>query len=228
MTAPMAAVRATELLKLKTTHFVLWRPGITHPVPRLVIGTFQSGNPPTLANPQFFDLVELASQSDLWGIPAKECQLANDTVYHYWFEVINSHSVHHEPSPLLCTDPTAWTVDWRILSPFGQNGEVRDSDRYPAGVVLYRNEQLELCDPGKEQIDWDGDPPLDQLPKNNQLIIYELPTRWARQNIEGGIEIDVGTFRDVIALVEPTARPANFTDIQAHSTQCHFRQERRN
>ena len=92
---------------------------------------------------------------------------------------------------------------------------MRDIDRYPAGVVLYRNEQLELCDPGKEQIDWDGDPPLNQLPKNNQLIIYELPTRWARQNIEGGTEIDVGTFRDVIALVEPTARPANFTDIRA-------------
>ena len=37
-------------------------------------------------------------------------------------------------------------------------------------------------------------PPMNSLPPNNRLVIYELPTRWT-SNISGGsTEVSVGTF----------------------------------
>jgi len=38
----------TSLLDRKQTHFVFWRPGPTDPPPKLVIGVFKGGSPPTL------------------------------------------------------------------------------------------------------------------------------------------------------------------------------------
>ena len=204
-----------ELLDLKHTHFVLWRPRITAPAPRLIIGRFQPGDPPTLGSEQSFDLAPLPGQPDLWGIAANDCHLNSGEVYHYWFEVTDSNPYTASQSRIRCTDPTAWTVDWRLLPSLITDPLVSEPDRYPASVILFQNEHLEPCDPNGQQVDWDHDPPLNQFPSNNHLVIYELPTSWARTGIEGIIEIGVGTFRDVIALIEPDALPANFGGVTA-------------
>jgi pullulanase len=206
---------AYEILTIKQAYFVLWRPRIVVPPPRLIIGTFQAGNPPTLANEQAVDLLPLGKQTDLWGIAATECDLTSDTVYHYWFEVTSVDPYTSDYRSIRCTDPMAWTVDWRLLSSGNGSLVPREIDRYPAGVVLFRHEQLEPCDPGGQQIDWDGDPSPDILQPNNRLVIYELPTAWSRINTVNNREIDVGTFRDVIALIERDAAPANFYGVAA-------------
>ena len=45
-----------DLLIRRETKFVLWRPKNTTTPPKLVIGQFQAGNPPTLVNEQTFNL----------------------------------------------------------------------------------------------------------------------------------------------------------------------------
>src|SRR5262245_13590813 len=46
--SPGGAHMPTSLLERKQTHFVLWRPGPKNPPPKLIIGAFQAGRPPTL------------------------------------------------------------------------------------------------------------------------------------------------------------------------------------
>ena len=101
-----------ELLDLKHTHFVLWRPRITVPAPRLIIGRFQPGNPPTLGSEQSFDLAPLPGQPDLWGIAANDCHLNSGEVYHYWFEVDDSRSTTLPKGRGSVTDPFghSWAV----------------------------------------------------------------------------------------------------------------------
>ena len=52
----------------------------------------------------------------VWGIDASACGLTDGKVYHYWFEVTDS-SPSRDGSRILCTDPTAFTVDWRLQAP---------------------------------------------------------------------------------------------------------------
>src|SRR5262245_13184089 len=203
-----------DLLQRKRTHFVLWRPAITNPSPALVIGTFQAGNPPSFQLLNRLDLATSQVSADLWEIAAAACGLVDNRVYHYWFELMNANPQTPSPALILSTDPTASTVDWRLrapllLSPF------TDDDRSPAAVIMWRNGQLIPCDPGGEEADWENDVPLDRLPANNQLVIYELPTRWSRIEAEGTISIGGGTFRDTLALVERTAAPSNFAGVVA-------------
>src|ERR1051325_12024574 len=107
---------AAHLFGLKKTAFILWRPHQTKPAPKLVIGQFQPGNPPTLINRQEFTLTQHAAHADLWSIDASSCGLSNGKTYHYWFEVSDS-SPTRDGSRIPCTDPTAFTVDWRLLAP---------------------------------------------------------------------------------------------------------------
>ena len=58
-----------------------------------------------------------------------------------------------------------------------------------------------------------GEPMPDALPPNNRLVIYELPTAWARAGSTGGREVGVGSFRDVIALIDAHAAGATFEDL---------------
>ncbi len=104
-----------HLFNLKRTAFVLWRPRATNPPPKLIIGQFQSGNPPTLSNQHEFPLTQIAGLADLWGIDASLCSLTNGVIYHYWFEITDS-SPTRNGSRILCTDPTAFSVDWRLLA----------------------------------------------------------------------------------------------------------------
>ena len=74
----------------------------------------------------------LSTANDLWEIAAADCNLVNGQVYHYWFEVPNSNVYPGATKGTLrCTDPAAFTVDWRLVSavPAGENalcGSVRD------------------------------------------------------------------------------------------------------
>jgi 1,4-alpha-glucan branching enzyme len=134
-------------------------------------------------------MARAAGVSGLWEVAADQCGLAEGEICHYWFEAGGAR----------VTDPLAFTVDWRLAP----------GDR-PAAVIRFRGGQLEPCDPGGDtpQI---TDAALDTLPPNNHLVIYELPTAWARNSGERG----VGTFQDVLALIEPEAGGANFSDLEA-------------
>lgn len=70
-----------DLLVHKQTHFALWRPAVTDPAPRLILGTFAPGNPPTLAQQHIFTLSPSTKGPDLWDIAVKGCQLENNHVY---------------------------------------------------------------------------------------------------------------------------------------------------
>ena len=194
----------SDLLQRKRTHFLLWRPRVTNPPPTLVIGTLRNGNPPAFVSHRRIDFAPSAAANDLWEVAAAACSLADGTVYHYWFEVTNANPKKPEPARIQCTDPTAWAVDWRLRAPalpppFGEE------DRDPAGVVMWRAGALVPCDPGGEEPDWQGDTALDTLPANNRLVLYELPTTWAGFEGEGTVRLAVGTFRDVLGLVDPAA-----------------------
>ena len=204
-----------DLLVRKESHFVLWRPYITDPAPKLLIGKFQGGQPPVLKDEQSFVFAPSEQGSDLWEIAAQDCHLNEGEVYHYWLEVTDTNPYKSSHPRVYCTDPTAWAVDWRLLSPPVSAPSFGEEDRYPASVVLYQQGKLVPCDPDGQQVDWKNDPSLDLLPANNQLVIYELPASWARKGKEGTTEIGRGSFRDVIALIEPETSPANFAGITA-------------
>lgn len=178
-----------------------------------MIGQFEPGNPPSLASSQVFALRQHTQQPDLWSIDAAQCGLINGQVYHYWFEVTDS-SPTRDKSRIACTDPMAFTVDWRLLAPALPLPHIAD-DRDPAAVVRFQNGQLVPCDPG-------GETPTSALAiaagraaPNNRMVIYELTTAWARMNIQRDPEIGVCTFRDVIALVDEDSEGANFGDTPA-------------
>lgn len=209
---------ASDFLQRKATHFVLWRPRITNPAPTLVIGKLKLGNPHHFVDEQRLDLQPSPVSQDLWEISATECNLIEGEVYHYWFEVndSNPYKGNGDPPPrIMCTDPTAWTVDWRLLAP-KPNGPYGREDRDPAGVVKFQNGKLVPCDPGGETADFSDDPDIDTLPPNNRLVIYELPTNWTRlEELEAPVELAVGTFRDTMALIEKGSEPSNFSGVPA-------------
>lgn len=209
------AQQGADLLVHKRTHFALWRPAVTEPAPRLIIGTFAPGDPPTLAQVQTFSLSLSAKRPDVWDIAARDCLLENGKIYHYWFEVTDSNLYKESHPRIWCTDPFALNVDWRLLAPDPDDPAFGDEDRYPAGVVRYQDGELLPCDSEGQQPDGRSDPPLETLPVNTQLVIYELPAAWARMRKEGGVRVAGGTFRDVLALVDPDAVPFSFFGVAA-------------
>ncbi len=190
-----------DLLKRRETHFVLWRPSGTA-APVLVLGTLVPGNPPMIAQETRHTLLP-AAQAGLWELPCSSPGLS-DGVYHYWFEIEDTSPFG--AGTLLVTDPLAFTVDYRIQPSPGH---------HPAAVVKLDNGKLIPCDPGGEPADLGQPPAILSLPTNNHLVIYELPTSWSRAGIEGAAseERDVGTFRDVLALLDQSSPGANFSDL---------------
>ena len=186
-----------KLFSRKSTSFVLWAP--RQRTPKLVIGTFLPGAPPTLTGKQTFNLIPVVGLSDLFEIAAGACGLSNGTVYHYKFEVDDTNAGHGTGARILVCDPAAFTTDWRLT----------EGDQ-PASVVKFDNGKLVPCDPDGTVIGSAGAPNVSNLPKNNHMVIYELPTAWTRRPHGGGVERGVGTFRDIVAMVDKTAQGANF------------------
>jgi 1,4-alpha-glucan branching enzyme len=203
----------THLFDLKQSAFVLWFPHNTDQPPRLIIGEFEAGNPPRLANRNEFTLTQHAVNPDLWSINASTCGLIDGQVYHYWFEVSDS-SPTRNGSRIFCTDPTAFTIDWRLLAPKLPAPYIAD-DQDPAAVIKFQNGLLIPCDPCGETFEPARVLAANASKPNNQIVIYELPTSWSRINIQQDPEVGVGTFRDVMALVDESSEAANFAGIPA-------------
>ena len=200
-----------DILQRKAGAFLVWRPRRDAPAPLLVVGRFAPGNPPTLAEARRIPLSPVAGFDDLFAVPASECGLTAGEVYHYWFEVEETAPGRPLGGRILVTDPFAWTVDWRLRAPPLPHPYGAD-DRQPASVVLWTGQRLAPCDPGGEIADLAADN-ADGLPPNNMLVIYELPTAWSQPASPGDLGIGVGTFLDVLALVDPQATGANFDDL---------------
>ena len=106
----------SDLLRRKATHFVLWRPRPVGTAPALVIGEFQPGNPPSVVNQRRVVMTLAPGVTGLWQIAATDCGLRDGRTYHYWFEVDDTVPHRSPPGRILCTDPTAFAVDWRLLA----------------------------------------------------------------------------------------------------------------
>ena len=194
----------TDLLIRKSTRFVLWAPGQT--APKLVIGTLQFGAPPFLAGKQSLALQAVSGVSGLWELTPADAGLTDGNVYHYWFEVDDTLPGHAAGARVSVTDPTASTVDWRITE--------GDGDQ-PASVIKFAGGQLVQCDPDGTAVTPPAPGDLSQLATNNFTVIYELPAAWTRQPRGGGSERGVGTFRDVVAMLDKNAQSPNFDQLQA-------------
>ena len=97
-------------------------------------------------------------------------------------------------------------MDYRLYAPDNP------SLLHPASVIGFSGGQLVVRDPN-------GETPerkvadFDALAPNNQLVIYELPTAWARSSGSDEFERAVGTFRDARALIDPGFEGANFSEL---------------
>ena len=202
------------LLRRKQTHFVFWRPGAPNPAPRLIIGVFKAGSPPTLDQRREITFTPLQDSDEVWEIAAADCGLTDGQVYHYWFEVTDTAPFRQSHPTLLCTDPTAYTVDWRL------KGNPGGDDEAAAAVIRFRNGKLVPTDPASEPPLFDDtaagrDVPMADLPPNNRLVIYELPTAWTKLgDVVDAQNVGVGTFRDVQALIEPGTRGGHFAGLR--------------
>jgi 1,4-alpha-glucan branching enzyme len=191
----------------KQTHFVLWRPNTSTTPPVLVIGQLKPGNPPTLIGKKEYPLAAVPDAPGLWEVAAADCELQAGQVYHYWFDVEDTSSSAVPMPHIRCTDPLAFAVDWRLFPP-----DTTDS-KQPAAVIKFDNGKLLACDPGGEVGRFDNEVPLNELPPNNRLVIYELPTAWTLNRTLNQPERAVGTFQDVRALLDETVGGANFAEL---------------
>jgi 1,4-alpha-glucan branching enzyme len=201
-----------DLLRRKKKSFMLWRPGHSTEPPRLEIGRLVPGNPPAFAPLGSYAMQPVEGHPDLWQCEASRCGLTDGSVYHYWFAVQDTNPDAEERRKILVTDPTACCVDWRLLAPvlppYGED------DRDPAAVIAYVDGELVVRDPGGESTGPQEEADSGDLAANNRLVIYELPTNWSRyEELEARVEIGVGTFRDVAALVDGDREPANFSGL---------------
>jgi len=200
----------TSLLERKQTHFVLWRPGPKNPPPRLIIGVFKAGRPPTLDQQQDIPLTMSADSDEVWEVAASACGLRDGQVYHYWFEVTDTAPFRPSHPTLRCTDPTAYAVDWRLRA----NGE---DDEAAAAVVRFQNGKLVPTDPEVVPPLFDAnhrDAPMASLPANDRLVMYEVPAAWTKiGDVVNQQNVGVGTFRDVQALIERGTGGGHFAHV---------------
>lgn len=202
-----------DILNRRQDVFVLWVPesevSKDFRPPVLVIGTRDTGS----GRFSEIDRLPLELSKDkagLWEIdPASISPPLADGVYHYWFQIQDTSPENR--GIFLVTDPFAFTVDYKVATNPGDNALYQ-----PASVIKFRDGKLWPCDV-------DGTEPqpvsvLDQatLPSNNHLVIYELPTSWAKPGTDSrGIDVDVGTFADVSALFDTDTNGSRFTSVSA-------------
>lgn len=196
---------AFNLLERRKEKFVLWIPAAAQiKPPQLVLGTL-SGTPATI-NPLFQGPLANPDIPDLWELDPNSIvpPLQNNSVYHYWFDITDTSSSNL--GTFRTTDPIAYTVDYSVTNDRSENVQ-------PASVIKFRDGKLWPCD-------IDGNEPFpvtipvqDAIPDNNHVVIYELPTSWARYKTVGGVQVEAGTFTDVLALFDVATNGENFSSI---------------
>jgi 1,4-alpha-glucan branching enzyme len=178
-----------------------------------VICELVSAAPLELSNLRSFPLNPDPNFTDLWTLSVANSGLVEGRVYHYWFEVTLSHPERPSGVRIQITDPTALGVDWRVRGPRIDQPGFGDDDRYPASIVRFVGGQLSYADPDGDLETFDEESPQN-LPANNRIVIYELPTTWTRSTELGGRDLGVGTFADVLALIDSNAEGENFADLE--------------
>jgi pullulanase len=138
-----------DIFAKRKNNFNLWRITSIAPAPELIIGQLQLGAPVSFVGEQRFTLQQSAEFDDLWFLSADAWNLLDDKVYHYWFEVTDSHP-KRSGKRISVTDPLAYTVDWRLLAPQPADAPFGEDDRYPAAVIKYSQGELISCDAGGE------------------------------------------------------------------------------
>jgi pullulanase len=201
----------SNLLERKRSAFVLWRVANTTPPPKLILERVQAGAPLTATGPQEFTMKLVRGFTDLWEVPVQDCGLVDGEIYHYWFEVTVLSSSAGPVRRVRITDPTAMMVDWRLVAPPASS---IGFEAYPASVVRAQGGKLVPSDAGGVIGTFAGEPAPGTLPTNKQLVLYELPTTWTRQADAGGRDTGVGSFHDVIALLDANVAGDPFTDSE--------------
>src|SRR5260370_31389437 len=82
---------AADLLERRASHFLIWRPNRSTVPPKIVIGRFQAGNPPTLAGERRLSLTAAPGANGLWLIAPRDCGLTQGNTFHYSFPVEATH-----------------------------------------------------------------------------------------------------------------------------------------
>lgn len=194
-----------DLLERRKEKFVLWIPGGVAVTPSLILGTIDNAVPANFI--QLFEgQLTKADVPDVWELDPNVLQpsLQDGAVYHYWFQVVDTSP--ENLGTIKVTDPLAYTVDYRTTT-------VRDDHIPPTGVIKFKDGKLWPCDidgGGAEQVNV---PAQEDVPDNNQLVIYELPASWAKSGTDSrGVNVDIGTFVDVLALFDVKTAGINFKD----------------
>jgi pullulanase len=190
-----------DILTLRKTKFVLWAPKQLAQAPLLILGTLDQGVPATFQRRINQPLQAAAGDNApfLWELPCSSLGL-EDGVYHYWFQ-INDTSPATSLGDMLVTDPFATAVDYRLL---------QSRDIQPASVIKLAGNELIPCDPSGDVIQAPEQPQqVVTFATNRQLVIYELPVSWTAADNVGR---DTGTFKDVLALLDPNTRGENFRE----------------
>lgn len=210
---------AADILNLRSRYFVFWLPGIAPPVPpQLILGIYTSddGAFQTLVQQAFVPADN--DRAGLWLLDPNTLDPALDgdgnggtgTVYHYWFQL----------GGVTVTDPFAFTVDYGVGGM--ADPKARTESLQPPAVIKFRNGQLRPCDVDGSEPARPGSSSTVQtpLPPNNHMVLYELPTSWAKggTDADGNMDVDVGTFADVQALFDSSAPGRNFASIPTVNT----------
>lgn len=226
-----------EIFERRSAAFVLWTATETDTAPSLVIGKIlrKAGS-----GPDEFTFKKLLqkplqkldhSQSWLWELGVgdiaselseailstenQQSAASGDGVYHYWFKV-KDRGPNGSSNDVLVTDPFATAVDYRLR-------QYPDGINQPASVIKVdiANCKLLSCDPSGKELNpvkkhTDG---ITKVPKNNELVIYELPASWTKATSDKKDATDVGTFRDVLALLKKDEPGMNFVSLDIISQQ---------
>lgn len=210
MAAAVSVNYAVDILNLRRNYFVFWLPGIVPASPpKLLLGRFANdGRGP------FEKVVQQAfvpagdDRAGLWLLDPKAASPAlEDGVYHYWFQL----------GSVTVTDPLAFAVDYGVDGMADPRARVESLQ--PPAVIQFRDGQLFPSD-ADGQVDPPRPSPATATAANNHLVLYELPTSWAKggTDADGDVDVDVGTFADVRALFDSTAPGRHFASIPAVQT----------
>lgn len=131
--------------------------------------------------------------NSLWVIPSKKLA---DNVYYYWFKVQDGRP-NASKKYIYVTDPFAKGIERKVEISNLKKDINQDFYAY-ASVILCEKGKLIFCNENGEKIKIKV---ADNLPTNDNLVLYELPTRWTKIKQYGQKEIGEGQFNDVKELM---------------------------